>query len=148
MHRFKQSDRATHSREKMIQWREVRKGILVSIILHITHRDAWEAAASAAFYRPPTLDTEGFIHCSTIQQAADTANQFFHGRKDLVLLCIDEDKLDAKVKYESPTGGAAHDPRVGALFPHLYGPLNVSAVIRVVEFPPKADGSFVLPPVI
>lgn len=117
----------------------------MSIILHITHRNAWQESASSGYYRAPSLDTEGFIHCSTIEQTVDTANRLFFNRRDLVLLCIDEKRVEPKVKYESPTDSIAHDPRANALFPHLYGPLNVSAVVRVVEFVPDTDGRFALP---
>lgn len=118
----------------------------MAIILHITFRDAWTAAAPGGYYRAPSLESEGFIHCSTIAQTAETANRFFRNQQDLVLLCIDENELEAEVKYEAPAGGAVRDPRAASLFPHLYGPLNVSAVIQVVAFPPRPDGSFELPP--
>jgi uncharacterized protein (DUF952 family) len=61
----------------------------------------------------------------------------------LVLLCIDENKLESKVKYEGPA--CANDQRTSSLFPHIFGPLNVSAVVQVVEFVPNAEGKFVLP---
>jgi uncharacterized protein (DUF952 family) len=117
----------------------------MSTILHITHRQAWEASIPGGIYRPASLDAEGFIHCSAIGQAVETANLFFANQTDLLLLCIDVNKTEAEVKYEAPTGGTVHDGRTGSLFPHLYGPLHVSAVVRVVPFPPGADGKFVLP---
>jgi uncharacterized protein (DUF952 family) len=67
----------------------------------------------------------------------DTANFLFKGRDDLLLLKIDPQKLSAPVKYE--------DVGDGRLFPHIYGPLDVSAVIAVVNFPPRDDGTFELP---
>ena len=117
----------------------------LSIILHITHRNTWEASTSSGYYKPSSLDSEGFIHCSTIEQTVETANQYFAHQHDLVLLCIDVNKAEAEVKYEAPAGGIVKDQRTGSLFPHLYGPLNASAVVRVVEFAPNADGEFVLP---
>lgn len=115
----------------------------MSIILHIAQREAWEAAASGGYYRPPSLDSEGFVHCSTPEQTVKTANQFYAGQRNLVLLCIDEKKTEAEVRYEGPA--CAHDQRALSLFPHLYGPLNVSAVVRAVEFRPNAAGRFELP---
>jgi uncharacterized protein (DUF952 family) len=115
------------------------------MILHITTLNNWEAAVAAGEYRAPSLQGEGFIHCSTAKQAADTANIFFKAQKGLVLLCIDEARLSARLEYEAPTGGGAHDQSVGRLFPHVYGPINLDAVIKVVEFPPNKDGSFTLP---
>ncbi|HYA34512.1 MAG TPA: DUF952 domain-containing protein [Candidatus Binataceae bacterium] len=112
-------------------------------IFHITTRDDWEAAQRGGVYVAPSLDAEGFIHCSTIDQVVDTANSFYRGRRDLVLLCIDESRLKAPLRYESPAN--PHDSRADQRFPHLYGPLNLDAVTGVVDFPCESDGSFVLP---
>lgn len=113
------------------------------IVLHIAHRDLWEASAPGGYYRPLSLDSDGFIHCSTIEQTVETANQFFTGQEGLVLLCIDTGKVEAEVKYEAP---ACSGDQRASMFPHIYGPLNASAVVQVVEFPPRADGNFELPP--
>ncbi len=117
----------------------------MSVILHIAHRTAWQQSFAGGYYTAPSLYSEGFIHCSTTAQAIETANRLFRNDRDLVLLCIDEEKLEPDVKYEAPKGTAAHDLRVGEVFPHLYGPINVSAVIRVVDLVPQPDGSFELP---
>ncbi len=115
----------------------------VSKVLHITHRTEWQAAASGDFYAPSSLDADGFIHCSTFAQTVETANRYFANQQGLVLLCIDTDKVEAEVKYEAPAG--VQDPRAESKFPHIYGPLNLSAVLRVAEFAPNADGKFELP---
>lgn len=115
------------------------------MILHITTLKDWNAAITAGVYTAPSLQTEGFIHCSTVKQAEDTANIFFKGQQGLVLLCIDESKLTSECKYEDPAGGGKHDSSVGSLFPHVYGPINTSAVIKVVDFPAGTDGMFSLP---
>jgi len=115
----------------------------MSIILHIAHRNEWEASDSTGYYKPPSLNSDGFIHCSTIEQTVDTANQYYADQQDLVLLFIDERKTKAEVKYEAPA--CVSDQRVTSLFPHIYGPLNTTAVVRVVEFVPDADGKFKLP---
>jgi len=117
----------------------------MGIILHITGRGDWEEAVRQGCYRPASLAAEGFIHCSTVGQATATANSFFRGRRDLVLLCIDESRSPSPVKYEPPTGGIPHHPEAEPLFPHLYGPLHLEAVIRVVDFPAASDGTFQLP---
>ncbi len=116
-----------------------------SMIVHITTNADWNASSPSGEYRAASLDTEGFIHCSTVKQCVDTANVFFKGQKGLVLLCINEALLSSEVRYEAPTGGGAHDPSVGSLFPHVYGPINVGAVTKVVDFPPDKNGSFSLP---
>jgi uncharacterized protein (DUF952 family) len=101
-------------------------------------------------YAPASLRADGFIHCSTLAQVVDTANRFYHGEKGLVVLCIDERRLAAELKYEAPArvdreSGLNREAAAGAMFPHLYGELNADAVVRVVELPCAADGSFRLP---
>jgi uncharacterized protein (DUF952 family) len=116
------------------------------IVLHIAHRDIWEESSAGGYYRPLSLGTDGFIHCSTLEQTVETANQFYLGQEGLILLCIDTGKVDAEVRFEGPAG--AGDPRAASLFPHIYGPLNVSAVVRIVELVPLPDGTFELPPAV
>lgn len=91
----------------------------------------------------------GILLAGTYDQAAGSATQFFAGRTDLVLLCIDEARVAAPIRYEPPapaSPGTGADPRADQRFPHLYGPLAPDAVVRVVAFPPGPDGSFRLPP--
>jgi uncharacterized protein (DUF952 family) len=85
-----------------------------------------------------SLDAVGFIHLSTPEQVHLPANRLYTGRTDLVLLRIDPDRLTAPVRWEP---GAPTDPD-SVLFPHLYGPLPVSAVTSVTPYLPEADGSF------
>jgi uncharacterized protein (DUF952 family) len=116
----------------------------MTTILHITTRADWETAKRNGVYEAPSLTSEGFIHCSTLDQVIATANAFYRGVHDLVLLVIDESATTAQVKYE-----AAADPaRTGAdaRFPPLYGPLNLDAVVRIDNFPPNPDGTFSLDP--
>jgi uncharacterized protein (DUF952 family) len=109
------------------------------MILHITTRADWEGAHDLGDYRLDTLATEGFIHCSTPEQVLGPANALYHGRDDLVLLVIEPSRLAADLVYEDCY-------EAGQAFPHIYGPLNLDAVSRVVPFPPRPDGSFDLPP--
>jgi uncharacterized protein (DUF952 family) len=113
------------------------------MIAHIVKRIEWQLAVGKGTYAPDSLLTEGFIHCSTLAQLVDTANRFYRGQDDLVVLCIEESRLNAELKYEAPA--MRHGESAAALFPHLYGELNVDAVVRVVALPCKADGSFELP---
>jgi len=106
-------------------------------ILHITTRSAWAAAQQAGAYRGDTLDSEGFIHCSTSQQVIAVANARFQGQPDLVLLDIDPDRVGPPIRWEAAENGQ--------LYPHICGPLNPEAVERVHEFPAAHDGSFTLP---
>jgi uncharacterized protein (DUF952 family) len=104
------------------------------MIYHITSEIAWEQAQKSGAYQGDTLFTEGFIHTSTLQQVNRTANKFYTGKTGLVVLEIDESKLIHEVKYE----GAVN----GELFPHIYGDLNLNAVVRVLPFAPNEDGTF------
>jgi uncharacterized protein (DUF952 family) len=115
----------------------------MSIILHIVRHQEWDAAISSGYYKPFSLKSDGFIHCSTIGQTADTANRFFPNQHGLALLCIDTNLLESEIRYEGPACDG--DQRTESLFPHIYGPLNIFAVVRVVDFVPGADGTFVLP---
>jgi uncharacterized protein (DUF952 family) len=107
------------------------------IIFHITKHQQWELAKSVGFYRGDTLDSEGFIYCSTPKQIIKVANALFHGQKGLVLLCIDSEKVRARIQYEGPEGGER--------YPHIYSPVNIDAIVRVLDFEPSNDGRFELP---
>ncbi len=82
----------------------------MTTILHITTRGEWEMARTAREYRAPSLDNEGFIHCSTAAQAVKVANAFYAGQDNLVLLCIEIGKLRAQVKWEDPAHPAPNAP--------------------------------------
>jgi uncharacterized protein (DUF952 family) len=85
-----------------------------------------------------TLEQRGFIHCSFREQVQGVADLAYRGRDDVVLLEIDPDLLVAPVRAEEGDGG-------GAVFPHLYGPLNRDAVVRVVPVRPGQDGRLRIP---
>jgi len=120
-------------------------------LCHIVKRTEWADAVKRGSYAPESLRAEGFIHCSTIAQVVDTANRFYRGQHGLVVLCIDESRVKAELKYEAPAKPHRESPAnrqpaaAGEMFPHLYGELNVDAIARVVELPCEADGSFRLP---
>jgi uncharacterized protein (DUF952 family) len=82
----------------------------VAAVLHITTDAGWRAAVAAGSYRPASHDREGFIHCSTYDQAAATATKYFAGHTDLVLLCIDEARVAAPIRYEPPPSPAPPGP--------------------------------------
>lgn len=115
----------------------------MATILHIATWADWNAARAAGSYRPASLDREGFIHCSTATQVVGSANKYFRGRTDLVLLCIDESRIAVTVRYEPPAEvGGVRDARADERFPHVYGPLDLDAVVGVVPFPCDRDGGF------
>jgi uncharacterized protein (DUF952 family) len=115
----------------------------MKMIFHLVERAEWERAVAAGEYAPESLRSDGFIHCSTLAQLVATANAWFRGRRGLVVLCIEESRLDAPLRLERPIGHG--DPRAREAFPHLYGALKLDAVIEVVAFPCDSAGEFMLP---
>ncbi len=113
------------------------------MIFHITTRMEWETAQANGVYVAPSLKNEGFIHCSKKEQVLDTANNYFRGHRDLLLLCIMPEKLQTDLKYVDPFG--KHSTNDFGLFPHVYGPINPEAVLKAVPFPCDGEGKFELP---
>ena len=102
------------------------------IIYHVTTASEWNAAKEKArlpngqgYYEAASLKAEGFIHCSEERQVAGVLERYFAGKTGLVKLIIDTDKLTSRFVFDwSPS---THDT-----FPHVYGPINLDAVIEVV----------------
>ena len=106
--------------------------------MHLLADDEWNAAKDAVLWEPASFQEVGFVHLSTPQQVHLPANGLYQGRTDLVALLVDAGKVDAEIRWEP---GAPDDPEQ-ILFPHLYGPLPVRAVIGSVRYKPDADGRF------
>ena len=107
---------------------------------HITSSAAWLEALEAGLYSAPSLEAQGFIHCSEIstEQLLAVANHLYAGQSGLVLLLIEAERLEAAVRHEEFETS-------GTFFPHVCGPINLGAVVRVLPFPPQPDGTFQLP---
>lgn len=95
------------------------------VIYHITSADEWNAAKAKGYYEHPSLKAEGFIHCSQEQQIPGVLERYFAGKKDLVKLVIDTDKLTSKYIYD-------WSPTTQDTFPHIYGPINTDAVMDIL----------------
>ena len=107
-------------------------------IFHIAEAPAWDAAVVSGTYRHPSLTTAGVIHLSTYAQFVATANRYYAGRTDVVLLEVDDAALPGDaLRFEISTNDE--------LFPHLYSALPVSAVVRVHTFLPGEHGEFAVP---
>jgi uncharacterized protein (DUF952 family)/ribosomal protein S18 acetylase RimI-like enzyme len=102
------------------------------LLLHLLEPAQWRAALSLGAVRPPSLDSVGFVHLSIPDQVHLPAEALYPGRRDLVLLVVDPQRLGDPVRMEP---GVPPGPG-GMLFPHLYGPLPVSAVVAVVPYRP------------
>jgi len=108
---------------------------MTNTIFHIARLSDWRAAQEANEYRVDSLASEGFIHCSTREQILRVANDLYACQRGLVLLFIDTGKLSSRLKWENPSLG--EEP-----FPHVYGPINLEAVIKVEAFEPDPDGKW------
>ncbi|HWK93894.1 MAG TPA: DUF952 domain-containing protein [Pseudolabrys sp.] len=99
----------------------------------------WAEAERARVFRGAPVDfADGYIHFSTATQVEETLAKHFSGQADLMLVEIDADRLGDALKWEPSRGGA--------LFPHLYGVLDLAAVSRVLPLPLATDGRHALPP--
>ena len=117
------------------------------MILHLLSREAWAETQAIGQLVAPSVATEGFAHCSTEHQMVDVANKYYRGNNDMVLLNIDPEKLTSKLIFEPPAhlDGSPALPNE-PLFPHIYGPINLDAVIEVIDFPCDEHGAFTAPP--
>ncbi len=107
-------------------------------IYHMCRREEWDAAEARGVYRGSSQDrADGFIHFSTAGQVIESAAKHRAGEAGLVLLVIDSGRLGGALKWEESRGGA--------LFPHLYGDLAVSAVTAIHALPLGLDGRHVFP---
>ncbi len=109
----------------------------MTLILHITTREQWEHAKSLGIYKTESLEKQGFIHCSYPSQLVRVANTNYRGKKGLVLLCIESNRVRADVREE----GLGEES-----YPHIFGPLNLDSVAKVLDFEPDNHGEFKLPP--
>ncbi len=96
------------------------------IIYHVTTAAEWNAAKEAGAYESPSLKAEGFIHCSQEHQVDAVLERYFAGKTDLVKLVIDTDKLTSRFVFE-------WSPSTEDTFPHVYGTINIDAVVGVVS---------------
>ena len=117
------------------------------MICHITTQAAWAAAQGGVEFRSPEFDEYQFIHCSTPEQVLLVANSLFAGRSGLVMLLVDPTKLKSPVRWEPAHSATGRLPPVTqeGFFPHVYGPINLDAVMRTVDLVPNEQGNFILP---
>jgi len=97
----------------------------MAIIYHITTKQDWSHAEAKGFYECSSLKEEGFIHCSEEQQVVGVLERYFAGKIDILKLAIDTDKLTSRYIFE-------WSPSAEDTFPHIYGPINLDAVIEVI----------------
>lgn len=110
----------------------------MTAIYHITSEARAAEATRSGAYASESFDEDGFIHCSYAHQVVRVADLIYRGRTGMVLLEIEPSDLDCRVVDENLDGG-------DELFPHVYGRLPMSAVVRVHDLPCGGDGAFELP---
>jgi len=109
------------------------------VILHVAVRSDWDQAVTAGeSYAPPAFAAEGFIHLSVGRQLRSVLRRFFAGAQSLVLLAVDEQRLDGVPLRWEPGG----DDR----FPHVHGRLPLDAVTAVAPLPDRPESAVALGP--
>jgi uncharacterized protein (DUF952 family) len=110
----------------------------MSVIYKISPAAPWRAARQAGLFTGAPVDlADGYIHFSTGTQARETAAKHFAGQADLLLIAVDAAALGEALRWEPSRGGA--------LFPHLYGPLPMSAVLWEKPLPLGDGGVHLFP---
>ena len=110
----------------------------MTTIYKICQKASWRAAEQNGIYRGSEADVrDGFIHFSTGTQLAGTAEKYFAGQSDLLIVAVDADALGSALKWERSRGGE--------LFPHLYTALPVEAVRWTQPLADEVDGRRTLP---
>jgi uncharacterized protein (DUF952 family) len=105
-------------------------------IVHLCTRQAWESAQAAGEFWAASLESEGFIHCSRPEQILEVANSFYRQVPELVLLWIDPRRVINEIRFEKPEIEAQED------YPHIYGFINLDAIVSVSAFSIHQDGYF------
>ncbi len=102
---------------------------MIDQIHHLASLEDW-GQRTDEHYEPAGLAGEGFIHLCTREQLPGVVERYYQGRSDLILVTVSVDRLDDLV-WEDSTG-------TGERFPHLYGRLNLSAVVSSAPFEHRA----------
>lgn len=106
------------------------------IYILIAKSDYEKAKKNGTLYED-SLETQGFIHASPIDQLTRVANKYYATAVDVQVMVVEAVEVYAAIKWEPATGG---------LYPHIYGPLNMNAVARVVPVSKNSDGLYKITP--
>jgi uncharacterized protein (DUF952 family) len=96
----------------------------LNIILHCTTSNLWQTAIEKGEYTCESIEKEGFIHCCTQSQLDGVMDRYYPNTSDLIILEIDANRVQAEIKHE-------FSKSVGEKFAHIYGTLNVDAVVQI-----------------
>jgi uncharacterized protein (DUF952 family) len=108
------------------------------VIYHFINRENLARFQKDGVVRLPSLEKEGFMHCSTLEQVLGVANRISPYDEEMLLLQIDESNVGPEVRYENLEGGTI-------LYPHIYGPLNEDAIIQTYLLEWDGEEGYQLP---
>jgi len=112
---------------------------MTGMIYHMCPAETWQEAVRTGVYHGTADDRrDGFIHFSTAAQLAESARRHRAGQAGLVLIAVESARLGARLRWEAS--------RSGALFPHLYGPLDPAEAASVRPLPLGPDDEHIFPP--
>src|ERR1700733_10309109 len=116
----------------------------MSRIYHFINQSDLQLYLSDVALEVPSLVSEGFIHCSKLDQVIEVANFIAPYDEEMHLIEIDDELVIPEVRYENLEGGLiAHDQE--KLFPHIYGPLNRDAIIAIHKMEWDGEDGYQLP---
>jgi uncharacterized protein (DUF952 family) len=105
------------------------------ITYHLVPNEYWESNGQGEIYSPEAFAADGFIHCTNgIERLLWVGNEFYTGDpRSFRVLVLDVKSIESPVRYDDPN----HD------FPHIYGPLNTSAVVGTLTVERNDTGAFI-----
>ena len=120
----------------IVEYREPVASRNAGITYHLAVQAEWDAQSDGASYVPGAYAADGFIHCTNgLDLLTDIANMFYKGSADeRIVLVLDLSAITSEVRYDDE----------GEQFPHVYGPLNTSAVVGELSVSRSDDGTFML----
>lgn len=108
------------------------------MIFNLIKKEQWDICKKQKLYQPKSIEREGYIHCSFEDQILKVAETFYKEQKNLLILCINEKKIDCEVKIEDLFN-------LNEKYPHVYGSLPIRSIEKVVELNIDSDGNFIKP---
>jgi uncharacterized protein (DUF952 family) len=118
---------------------------MIDFIYHVSLKDDFLAFVNSNLYSPPSLKEEGFIHCSLGGKIGTIVlNKYFSSVKtEIVILKIETSKVVSMVKFEDPSPLPLPGDKTypsGTKFPHIYGPLNLDAIVSYGAIKKSGNG--------
>jgi uncharacterized protein (DUF952 family) len=104
------------------------------VTYHLIPAEVWESKKHLDSYTPDAFAQDGFIHCTYgLDELVAVGNRYYKtDARDYMALVLDVDAIESPVRYDDP----------GETFPHIYGPLNPSAIVGTFQAVRDEDGTF------